>query len=116
MGDKLATFNAGADAPVNVIYKYKARPLNGIWATAPYLHNGSVLNLDELLKPAKERLKKFRVGTLEFDTQAVGFKNEGSFELDTTAQPGNSNLGHEYGEKVFTKDERAQLVEYMKGL
>lgn len=116
MGDKLATFQGAADNPVKVIYKYKARPLNGIWATAPYLHNGSILNLDELLKPAKDRLKKFHTGTLEFDPKCVGFKNEGPFELDTTAQPGNSNVGHEYGAKVFTPDERAQLVEYMKQL
>src|SRR5262249_17411833 len=36
--------------------QYKARPLDGIWATAPYLHNGSVPNLTELLKPAAQRL------------------------------------------------------------
>ncbi len=116
MGDKMATFKAGSGNPVKVIYKYKARPLNGIWATAPYLHNGSVINLDELLKPAKDRLKKFRLGTMEFDTKGVGFKNDGPFELDTTVQPGNSNLGHEYGEVVFTEAERAQLIEYMKTL
>ena len=52
---------------------YKARPLNGIWATAPYLHNGSVPTLDDLLKPPSERPKRFRVGCTEFDPVKVGF-------------------------------------------
>ena len=102
--------------------QYKARPLNGIWATAPYLHNGSVLNLDELLKPVGERLKTFKVGSREFDPVSVGFKDEGDFHFDT-AQPGNANAGHDDYRlnesdppKIFTKDERAELVEYMKKL
>ena len=46
---------------------YKARPLNGIWATAPFLHNGSVANLYELLLPADQRMKSFYLGSIEFD-------------------------------------------------
>ena len=42
--------------------QYKSRPLDGIWATAPYLHNGSVPNLDELLQPAPERSRSFSIG------------------------------------------------------
>lgn len=93
---------------------YKARPLNGIWATAPYLHNGSVPNLDELLKLPADRIKQFRLGTQEFDTEKVGYKNLGNFLFDTT-QPGNSNAGHVYGPKDgFTAQQRRQLIAYMK--
>jgi len=110
--------------------QYKGRPLDGIWATAPYLHNGSVPNLNELLKPAKDRVTKFYVGTREFDPVNVGFVNRpepGAFEFDTT-KPGNSNAGHDCylpggridctnpAAHVFTDDERKALVEYMKGL
>jgi len=93
---------------------YKGRPLNGIWATAPFLHNGSVPNLNELLKPAAQRITKFRVGSREFDPVNVGYVNDGDFEFDT-ALPGNRNTGHEY-EREFTDSERRQLIEYMKSL
>lgn len=105
---------------------YKARPLDGIWATAPYLHNGSVLNLYELLLPAKDRKKEFCVGSREFDPIHVGFvsvdnkndcENSGGTWLDTKIL-GNSNAGHDdvtYGGKL-TEDEIWQLIEYMKTL
>jgi len=105
--------------------KYKARPLDGIWATAPYLHNGSVANLDDLLKPAKERLPKFFVGTRELDPTKVGFvttRTAGASEFDTS-KPGNRNTGHDqYGPKdgtkarPFSESERKALVEYLKTL
>ncbi len=50
--------------------KYKGRPLNGIWATAPYLHNGSVPNLDALLQPAAKRPASFSIGVRTFDPVA----------------------------------------------
>ena len=55
---------------------YKARPLNGIWATAPYLHNGSVPTLYHLLLAAKDRPKSFTVGSREFDPKNVGFRTD----------------------------------------
>ncbi len=85
---------------------YKARPLNGIWATAPYLHNGSVPNLYQLLLPAEQRDPTFHVGSRQFDPKHVGFRTdaeaEGLFEFrarddDGTPIPGNSNAGHQYG-------------------
>ena len=107
------------------LLRYRARPLDGIWATGPYLHNGSVPNLDELLKPAKDRPAKFHAGTREFDPVHVGFTTQsvaGAFEFDTTKR-GNSNGGHEHyrgsGEQqdhVFTDDERKALIEYLKTL
>ena len=54
---------------------YKARPLNGIWATAPFLHNGSVPNLKEILLPADQRSKTFFLGTREYDPATVGYLN-----------------------------------------
>jgi mono/diheme cytochrome c family protein len=101
--------------PAPIEFAYKGRPLNGIWATAPYLHNGSVPNLDELLKPAAQRVKTFKVGSRDFDPAAVGFRTDlGDFVFDATL-PGNSNSGHEY-DREFTPDERLQLIEYMKSL
>ncbi len=94
---------------------YKARPLNGVWATAPYLHNGSVPNLVELLKPASERVKSFHVGSQEYDVENVGFKNDPSYPLFDTKEKGNSNQGHEYGASL-SNDERRQLLEYLKSL
>lgn len=94
---------------------YKAGPLWGIWATAPYLHNGSVPNLYQLLLPADQRLKKFWVGSREFDAVNVGFDyTTGTFELDTTIK-GNSNGGHEYGTQM-TDEQRRQLIDYLKTL
>jgi hypothetical protein len=97
--------------------KYKAAPLAGIWATAPYLHNGSVPNLYELLLPANQRTSRFYVGSREFDPKRVGYQLEqepGSTLFDVS-KPGNSNAGHDtYG--TFSEEQRWQLVEYMKSL
>jgi hypothetical protein len=97
--------------------KYKAAPLAGIWATAPFLHNGSVPNLYELLLPSDERTSKFYVGSREFDPKKVGFKIDqapGTTLFDTSL-PGNSNAGHDtYG--TFNEEQRWQLVEYLKSL
>jgi len=115
---------------------YKARPLNGVWATAPYLHNGSVPTLYDLLLPARAsnfeitaaqgdgpfRPESFGVGSREFDVEKVGFKNEGAPETfyvrDTNGNiiPGNSNAGHDYGNADFTEPQRRAIIEYLKGL
>ncbi len=96
---------------------YKGRPLDGIWATAPYLHNGSVPNLWELLLPANRRSKTFSVGNIEYDPVHVGFKTTqapGTTLFDTSL-PGNSNAGHDmYGD--FDDEQRWDLVEFMKSL
>ena len=101
------------------ILAYKARPLNGIWATPPYLHNGSVSSLYELLLPSSQRLKKFNTGTTEFEPVKVGFQTAPSdnnhFSFDTSLE-GNRNSGHEYGVNRLTEAERWALVEYMKSL
>jgi hypothetical protein len=78
---------------------YKARPLAGIWATPPFLHNGSVPSLDQLLLPAEKRDVKFLTGTKDFDAKNVGYVlkplTEKGFVFDTSI-PGNSNRGHEF--------------------
>jgi hypothetical protein len=96
---------------------YKARPLDGIWATAPYLHNGSVPNLRALLMPPDSRPKTFYVGSREFDPVNVGFstaEGPGLFLFDTSI-PGNTNVGHKYG-TTLTPQEVDALIEYLKSL
>jgi hypothetical protein len=100
---------------------YEARVLHGIWATAPYLHNGSVPNLWELLKPAKERKPTFKLGSRVFDFKNVGYDTEqspfpnGTFITDPDNANGNGNGGHEYGTEL-SEDDRWAIIEYMKGL
>ena len=110
--------------PYESLRAYRARSLNGIWATAPYLHNGSVPSLYDLLLPenpkgekcSKFRPKSFMVGKREFDPQKVGFRSEGyeGFEFKTDIR-GNRNMGHEYG-ACMTDAERWDLIEYLKSL
>jgi hypothetical protein len=102
--------------------RYKARPLDGIWATAPYLHNGSVPNLDALLQPAAKRPTSFSIGVRTFDPVRVGYSTDvpgfPRFNVknpDGTPVVGNSNAGHEFGGKL-SDDERSWLVEYLKTL
>jgi hypothetical protein len=83
--------------PYASLHAYKGRSLNGIWATAPYLHNGSVPTLWDLLLPADQRPKSFKVGAREFDPDKVGFKSadyDGT-QFNTDLQRGNYNTGHE---------------------
>lgn len=121
---------------------YIARPHAGVWATAPYLHNGSVPTLRHLLSPVEQRPMRFCLGALEFDPVNVGFKNKcapGELPFDVTL-PGNSNAGHEFrnddrhGHRFdkgkcdelarhgrdgilgceLTDDERMAIIEYLK--
>jgi hypothetical protein len=100
---------------------YESRVLSGIWATAPYLHNGSVPNLWELLKPPKQRMSSFMVGSRVFDPKNVGFATDKSpfknanFVTDPNNSNGNGNGGHEYGTSL-SEDERWAIVEYLKTL
>jgi len=75
--------------------RIQGRSLNGIWATAPYLHNGSVPTLWDLLLPASQRPKSFKVGAREFDPDKVGFKSAGydGTQFNTDLQRGNYNTG-----------------------
>jgi hypothetical protein len=105
---------------------YPARPLAGYWATGPYLHNGSVRTLYQLLSPADQREKSFYVASFEFDPRQLGYLNkriDGSFLYDTSA-PGNGNWGHEFRDApkgtpgvigpYLPPEDRWAIVEYMK--
>lgn len=113
---------------------YKGRPLNGIWATAPYLHNGSVNNLYELFLPSSCtgidtknygtlcRSPEFVLGQREFDPARVGFAKpqqayDGLFNFDTSL-PSNSNAGHEYAvgiTPVIQLDDKGKPVRQNNG-
>lgn len=103
---------------------YANHPLDGIWARSPYLHNGSVPTLRDLLNPASERPVSFQRASDVFDWDAVGYVTDapggdaGSGFLFDTRVPGNSNAGHEgpaYGTDLPDAD-KAAIVEYMKTL
>lgn len=97
---------------------YLAPPLDGVWLSAPYLHNGSVPTLADLLEPSESRPARFWAGYDVYDQARVGFVSHGpeaqrlGTVFDTTT-PGNSNGGHDYGTSLSAEDKRA-LLEYLK--
>jgi mono/diheme cytochrome c family protein len=110
---------------------YQAPPLDGVWATAPYLHNGSAPTLYHVVHSAarpKIYTRSYRTGKEEYDTEKVGWKitvlnappdpklpgPERRKVYDTT-QPGRGNGGHAFGDKL-TEAERMALLEYLKTL
>ena len=102
--------------------QYLARPLNGVWATAPYLHNGSVPTLYALLHP-EGRPARFAMGNREFDPVKIGYRGDldstgPNIWIYDTTQPGNSNIGHS-GDAFGTtlpEDQKDALLEYLKKL
>jgi len=129
--DQRMDWNGYRDDGVAAPRAYRARPLGGLWATPPYLHNGSVPSLYQMLLPAEQRDKTFYVGSREFDPKNVGYstaKFEGGFEFQTDQpndpHPGNSNAGHEFrnmpGKGVIgpelSDEERWAIIEYLKTL
>lgn len=99
---------------------YVARPLVGIWLLAPYLHNGSVPTLHDLLAPPAQRPTVFYRGYDVLDTVKVGFVASGDaaqangFRFDTRLR-GNANGGHRYGTELAAPDKQA-LLEFLKTL
>ena len=106
---------------------YKARALNGVWASAPYLHNGSVPSLYDMLLPPSDsaencepgtcRPDTFYVGSPVYDPDKVGFDYSGETggKVFDTSIPGNRNSGHLFGTKL-SEEERLDLIEYLKTL
>jgi hypothetical protein len=103
-------------------FGYANSPLDGVWLRAPYLHNGSVPTVRALLEPAERRPKTFYRGYDVYDQENLGFvadvaeeKGRQYFRYDT-AEPGNSNSGHEgkrYGTELPDAAKNA-LIEYLK--
>ncbi|KAA9134122.1 cytochrome c [Marinihelvus fidelis] len=113
---------------------YKARPLAGAWSTAPYMHNGSIRNLYQVLSPQHERDTRFFIGRPDFDPRQVGLAlddgHDGGFWLDTRID-GNANTGHEFRAGYnawregnppqygaigpgYTPAQRYEIIEYLK--
>jgi len=119
----------GFGLPIGVreLRAYKARPLAGVWATPPFLHNGSVPTIYQLLSPQDERATTFYKGNFEYDPRHLGYRTEAftnGFLFDTRIT-GNHNSGHEFraGEKgngvigrLLQPQERWALLEYLKVL
>ena len=100
---------------------YIAPPLDGVWITAPYLHNGSVPDLETLLN-SKERPKYW---SRDFDNPQYNYESpgweyqahdapEGTTAYNTTL-PGYGNYGHDFGDKLSSKERKA-IIEYLKTL
>ncbi|AMV28389.1 Cytochrome c [Gemmata sp. SH-PL17] len=117
--------------PLRATAGYQAPPLDGIWATAPYFHNGSVPTLDGVLN-SKARLKRytrsFKTNEASYDKVNVGWKvtelrdppseklpPHEARKIYDTSKPGRSNAGHTYGDDL-TDEQRAQVIEYLKTL
>jgi len=119
----------GFGLPIGVreLRAYKARPLAGVWATPPFLHNGSVPTIYQLLSPQDERSPTFYKGTFEYDPRHLGYQTAAfpnAFLFDTRIT-GNHNSGHEFragqrGNGVIGRgllpQERWALLEYLKVL
>jgi hypothetical protein len=109
--DAQVVWNGFRDSAFRGPAGYPARPLDGYWATPPFLHNNSVPNLYQLLSPVGERQKSFWVGDLEYDPHNVGYQTDafpGGFEFKTRygflQAAWNSFLGIFRGEFSFQRD------------
>jgi hypothetical protein len=110
--------------PIPVFGGYKANPIEGMWASPPFLHNGSVPSLYDLLGPAAERPTTFYVGR-EYDPLKIGIDtsgNSGNFLFDTRSV-GNSNAGHSFEDaplgkgvigRSLSEQERWAIIEFIK--
>jgi hypothetical protein len=110
---------------------YQAPPLDGVWATAPYLHNGSVPTLYHMLKSTERPALFTRPPSTDFehyDSEKVGWKFDTPPTPDRTATTtktdkrvvdtqrfGLGNKGHTFGDHL-TDQERIDLIEYLKSL
>jgi hypothetical protein len=127
--EEAATMHGYRELPVprpSEVPHYKAAPRDGVWATPPFMHNGSVPNLYEMLLPAAQRTKKFYLGR-DFDPVKVGVDTSGksgTYLIDT-ALVGSSNAGHSFENAplgngvigpLLTDEERWALVEYLKSI
>ncbi|HKB09507.1 MAG TPA: di-heme-cytochrome C peroxidase [Vicinamibacterales bacterium] len=98
-----------------------AKPLAGVWATAPYLNNGSVANMWDLLTPPAARPTRFTLGSREYDVKTLGYRSTPDPKAPAppweynTSDTGNSNAGHVYG-TTLPDDDKWALIEFLKQL
>lgn len=127
------TVLGGIATPVDTACAYMAPPLDGIWAAAPYLHNGSVPTLRQLLK-SDTRLETWIYTTVagnghpkgrQYNHADVGWQVEAPPDkpkaeyikyIYDTSKSGYSNAGHTYGDELNTGTDRDDLIEYLKTL
>lgn len=135
-GDRLETWNKEAAIAANDVVEemglerkglveetligYVAVHLDGLWLRAPYLHNGSVPSIQDLLNPVSQRPAAFYRGYDVYDVNKLGFVSEGasaekSGTFYDTSVKGNRNVGHEFGVDLPDDSKRA-LKEYLKTL
>ncbi|VTS05537.1 c-type cytochrome [Tuwongella immobilis] len=126
-----ATDGAGKGYPAMETAGYQAPPLDGLWATAPYLHNGSCPTVYHVLNSAARPARftrSFRTTEADYDSVKLGWKvqvlstptpkqlpDRERRKIYDTALPGRSNQGHTYGD-ALTDDERFAIIEYLKTL
>ncbi|MGD2113800.1 MAG: cytochrome c [Acidobacteriota bacterium] len=97
---------------------YNAPLLDGVWLRAPFLHNGSVPTLTDMLEPPENRPAVFWRGYDVYDQERIGFVSQGEdaerygWKVDVSV-PGNSNSGHLFGTDLPQEEKRA-LIEYLK--
>ena len=117
--------------PLQMTAGYQAPPLDSIWATAPYFHNGSVPTLAGVLNSKarpKVYTRSFKTGEADYDKVNVGWKVTETRDPPSgklapiearkvydTSKPGRANTGHTYGDDL-TDEERAEVIEYLKTL
>ena len=109
------------------LLNYKSRPLHGVWATPPFLHNGSVRTVFQMISPRDERERVFWSGTKEYDPKHLGYRNDpvpGAVKFDTSVT-GNDNVGHEFNDgcqkngiigRRLSIEERYAILEYLKAM
>ena len=113
LGEVQVTGYANPAAPgMRSTGKYWSPTLAGVWARAPYLHNGSVRTLAELLAPPAQRPAAWQRGSRRYDTATLGYADEGAYRFDART-PGNGNGGHAYGADLSAADTR-DLLEFLK--
>ncbi len=107
------------------LQNYKSRPLHGIWATPPFLHNGSVRTIYQMISPREERESWYWSGTKEYDPVDLGYRSlgvPGAVRFDTSVT-GNANVGHEFRQgcqkngvigRYLEPHERREIMEYLK--
>lgn len=110
--------NAANLVPTN---GYVAPPLDGVWATAPYFHNGSVPDIESVLNSAlRPTFWQRSFESDDYDFEKLGWRYEGKSmggdsQIYDTTIPGYGNSGHTYGD-VLDEEDRSNLIEYLKTL